>query len=249
MIRKNAIKIRSIVFLLIWLVLSSCGGENTNVETNPTAPSMTEDIPAMLPSITLGAATSRFSTAVVVLSSTAEARMTETNIPPQTATALTAEAILSATPTNTPTRQPTRDLKINPYIPATPENFGNNVIMMLKRHGCFGTCPMYIVMVYGSGKVEFEGILYVAVEGKRVYDIPLEDARRLFDEFYLNNFFSLHYKYGSQMLDVKSDTISITIDGYTKTVNVDGLEPPEFNRLLITFRKLSGVGDLLRGSG
>ena len=46
----------------------------------------------------------------------------------------------------------------------TPEEL-KDVIITLERTECFGTCPVYRLTVHGDGRVVYEGIRFVEVEG------------------------------------------------------------------------------------
>ncbi|MCX7892544.1 MAG: DUF6438 domain-containing protein [Burkholderiales bacterium] len=51
--------------------------------------------------------------------------------------------------------------------------------LVLERHGCFGTCPVYRVTVDADGFVVWEGRHFVKAEGRRSWRIPRDDVATL----------------------------------------------------------------------
>tara|TARA_Y100000385_G_scaffold256147_1_gene282320 strand:+ start:639 stop:1100 length:462 start_codon:yes stop_codon:yes gene_type:complete len=54
-------------------------------------------------------------------------------------------------------------------------------MVLLQRTGCFGTCPIYKVAIFGNGIVAYEGTAYTDYEGKYTGQIDLDDAKKLFN--------------------------------------------------------------------
>jgi hypothetical protein len=101
-------------------------------------------------------------------------------------------------------------------------------VITLKRTACFGACPIYSVTIHGDGTVDYEGIRFVKVEGKRSYKISKKSVRDLVNEFYRINYFSFDDEYVSiknpdgtetTVTDLPSCDTSITIGGKTKSVH------------------------------
>ena len=73
--------------------------------------------------------------------------------------------------------------------------------------------------VYGDGRVIYEGIRFVAVEGTRTAIINEDKVRQLISEFQAIDYFSLNNEYThADATDMPSAITSITIAGNTKTV-------------------------------
>lgn len=53
-------------------------------------------------------------------------------------------------------------------------------MVLLQRTGCFGTCPIYKVAVFGNGIVTYEGKANTDYEGKYIGQIDLDEAKKLF---------------------------------------------------------------------
>jgi hypothetical protein len=92
------------------------------------------------------------------------------------------------------------------------------LIMTLERSGCYGTCPVYSVKIYGDGRVEFDGQCFVAVRGKRTSTIPGDAVESLFGFFRNADYFSLNDTYDSPASDLPTSTTSVSFDGKKKSV-------------------------------
>ena len=100
----------------------------------------------------------------------------------------------------------------------TPDDI-SDVVITLERGPCFGACPAYKLTVYGDGRVVYEGIRFVAVEGTRTATIGKDKVRQLINEFQAIDYFSLDDEYThADATDLPSATTSITIHGQTKTI-------------------------------
>jgi hypothetical protein len=99
-----------------------------------------------------------------------------------------------------------------------PESMRNAVIT-LERTPCFGSCPVYKLTVYGTGRVVYEGIENVNVIGTKESTISDEQVMELIPRFLDVDYFSLNDSYQKFMVsDMPSAITSIQIAGETKTV-------------------------------
>jgi hypothetical protein len=74
----------------------------------------------------------------------------------------------------------------------------SDIVITLKADAdhCYGArCPVYSVSIDGGGTVTYEGVANVYVIGKRSYKISEAKVRKLVDEFYKIDFFSLKDTY------------------------------------------------------
>ena len=102
--------------------------------------------------------------------------------------------------------------------PPTPDDV-SDVVITLQRGPCFGACPVYKLTVYGDGRVVYQGIRFVGVEGTRTAIINEDKIRQLVNEFHAIDYFSLDDEYlDADATDLPSATTSITLNGQTKTV-------------------------------
>ena len=104
---------------------------------------------------------------------------------------------------------------------------------------CFGTCPVYKLTIYSSGRVEFEGRQFVRQKGTHTSQIPARDFARLVKKIEEINFFRLQKRYdgkgpdgrGVTVTDLPTRRISVAKDGETKTVENYFQGPPELKEL------------------
>ncbi len=118
-----------------------------------------------------------------------------------------------------------RNIKATPKA-VTPSDipFGEDVVITMKRGGCFGRCPQYSISISGSGKVEFEGIKDTLVNGKTSGTVSPDEVKQLVAEFEKIGFLELEDKYDSEncpnyATDQSTIVISLTAGGKTKTIN------------------------------
>lgn len=133
----------------------------------------------------------------------------------------------TATPEPTPTPTP-----IPPTVTPTPIRIENieDVVMTLERTVCYGTCPAYLLTIYGDGTVEYRGYENVLVEGLRIGEISREQVQALVETFQRIDFFSLQDAYEcapvvingqklcEEVTDLPSTYVSITIGDNVKRV-------------------------------
>jgi hypothetical protein len=91
--------------------------------------------------------------------------------------------------------------------------------VMLQRTVCYGRCPAYDLIIYGTGKVEFDGGAFSKTEGKVSVEIPVDSVRVLLNEIEESEFFSWNNEYLRQdATDLSSAIVTITIDGKSKKI-------------------------------
>jgi hypothetical protein len=71
-----------------------------------------------------------------------------------------------------------------------------DLALTLERTACYGTCPVYKVIVGADNKIIFDGIKYTKVEGKAEDVLNSEKKKLLIDEINKSGFFSLKDSYG-----------------------------------------------------
>ena len=100
----------------------------------------------------------------------------------------------------------------------TPRDM-KEVVITLERTACFGICPVYRLTIYGDGRVVYEGIRCVRIEGTRTATISENKIDELITEFRKIDFFSLKDSYEEHnATDMPSAFTSLIINGETKTI-------------------------------
>jgi (2Fe-2S) ferredoxin len=92
-------------------------------------------------------------------------------------------------------------------------------MITLERTACLGTCPIYKLSIYGDGRVIYEGIRFVKIEGTVTTTISEEKIKQLVTEFQSIDYFSLNDSYEEfNATDMPSAMTSLTVGGKTKTI-------------------------------
>jgi hypothetical protein len=135
---------------------------------------------------------------------------------------------------------------IHPSKPVEqPES--TNVVITMQRTGCFGTCPSYIVAIYGEGRVWYSGQNYVAVTGDQTRQIPQEKVWDLVGEFLKISFANLEGEYRALGPDAPTITITITIGGSFYEVIEHGTAPQEIKDLERKIDEIAGTDVWVHG--
>jgi hypothetical protein len=98
----------------------------------------------------------------------------------------------------------------------------NSLRITLRRGVCFGTCPAYSVEIDGDGTVIFKGISFVAVKGRRVAQISVQDVHNLFEKFREVDYFWSRDYYEASVTDLPASLTSIAFDDHKKSVGEYG---------------------------
>lgn len=92
----------------------------------------------------------------------------------------------------------TEPSEINPSKIVPEVAFGNvSKIVLLKREGCFGKCPVYEATFYSNGEVQFIGFEHVNQTGQHAARIPVEEAQKIQELIQQYNLLSLKDSYPS----------------------------------------------------
>jgi hypothetical protein len=98
------------------------------------------------------------------------------------------------------------------------ENYQNAKIT-LKRSACFGTCPVYSIIINGDGVVNYQGEKYVKQLGDIKTTIPPSKVKTLIDTLLKEDYLNLADSYNKmEMTDMPSVITSLTINGKTKSI-------------------------------
>lgn len=114
-----------------------------------------------------------------------------------------------------------------PQPTATPDYA--DLVITLERTACFGTCPIYSLTVYGDGRVEYDGEMFVAVEGRQSATISPEQVQALVTTLEEADYFNLSDDYSAPATDLPSTITSVTLGGKTKTINHYGYCEADFD--------------------
>ncbi len=113
-----------------------------------------------------------------------------------------------------PERSPSPEVGRSFPAPAEPTDFS----IKLSRSGCYGTCPIYSVVIHGNGKIEFHGRQYVAIPGDHQARIGPEATAQLLERFRAAEFFRLKDKYVASVTDNPTYCLELTIGAKSKII-------------------------------
>jgi hypothetical protein len=99
-------------------------------------------------------------------------------------------------------------------------------VFELELTRCYGTCPAYKVVVFENDSLVYEGLKYVAKEGKITKKLPKGTVSQLVEKFRQADFFKFENQYTSNMSDFPTTYISFTDKGVTKKI-MDYYKAPE----------------------
>ena len=127
------------------------------------------------------------------------------------------------------------------YIPLLPPEEISDVKITLERTACFGTCPIYSLVISGDGNVTYEGKRFVKTLGVQTYQIPVSDVEELVALVYQKNYFSLKDRYEFSATDLPTVITTVRVEDEIKTVeNYGGAGPAQLHEIE---RKIDDVTD------
>lgn len=101
--------------------------------------------------------------------------------------------------------------------PYEPEP-GALVVISLERTPCYGSCPVYTLLVRNDGSVWYHGEKFVSVVGEHNATLFPGALRRLLARFCAVDFFSLSDRSAGGLTDQASTILTLSVNGRTKRV-------------------------------
>jgi len=94
-----------------------------------------------------------------------------------------------------------------------------SVVITLERGPCFGSCPVYRVVIYGDGTVRYDGKDHVRIRGSQTAVIAPENVKQLAGEIERIGFFNLRDFYTEvSVTDAPAVVLYVAVDGKKKQV-------------------------------
>lgn len=100
----------------------------------------------------------------------------------------------------------------------TPTPVKESLFITMERTPCLGMCPSYLIQIFNTGRVEYEGRTFAKKEGKytkTLSDAALEEITNKIKDI---DFFNLEDKYDKLVTDIPSCIISVHLDGKKKKI-------------------------------
>jgi len=123
----------------------------------------------------------------------------------------------------------------------------SSIKIVLRRGRCEGTCPAYTLTLYGNGRVDYDGEMYVAVAGHQSYRVEESAILNLLGRFYDIGFFGFCDQNEDTATDQATVETTLQVAGTTKTVSVYGNSAPDgLKNLDAKIDEIAGVSRFLR---
>jgi hypothetical protein len=122
----------------------------------------------------------------------------------------------------------------------------SEILITIKREGCFGDCAAYSAQIYNDGTVVYVGEESVKVKGEQRHKVSEDRVKELIKAFERIKYFSLKDKYdvdenGMSVTDQPTTTTSISLNGRQKKVVDYYCAPKELHELEDLIDKLAGL--------
>lgn len=114
---------------------------------------------------------------------------------------------------------------------ADPTPVKESLFITMERTPCLGMCPSYVIWIYNTGRVEYEGRTFAKKEGKHTKTLSKDAMDEITNMIREIGFFNLQDKYDAQVTDIPSCIISVNLDGKKKKI-LDRYEGPKSLRNL-----------------
>ncbi len=119
----------------------------------------------------------------------------------------------------------------SPAPPVVEEVQKEELLISMMRTACYGTCPIYNVQIYNSGRVQYEGKNFVDRIGSYHTTFDIASLQKLQDKIRSINYFSFQDKYDSPITDLPSVITEVHLDGQVKKIEDRHKGPKELDEL------------------
>ncbi len=129
------------------------------------------------------------------------------------------------------------------HVPQGPEHQiifediaeGDSLFASINKGFCFGTCPVYEILIYNSGYVEYNGRANVTLTGKHKTTIKKEQMIAFIDKANEIGYMSMDDEYDNPMIsDLPETKTSLVMNGKRKHMR----RRYGYPRSVLTFEKL-----------
>jgi len=117
-------------------------------------------------------------------------------------------------------------------------NNQDHILFELERTGCYGTCPVYELKVYTSGKAVLEGKKHMDKIGIFKAKLDQKNLEQLINDFESASFFELENSYRSQFKDLPTKYITYHKNGKSKQIMAYDNIPENLQMLIDELDKL-----------
>lgn len=107
------------------------------------------------------------------------------------------------------------------------EKAGESTVIKFERTACFGTCPVYEVVIRGDGSLTYTGKEFAQPKGIFKAQISPEDLRSLYERIAISGFFEMEDAYDGPISDVPSAITEVQITDKRRKKVINRWEAPE----------------------
>lgn len=108
--------------------------------------------------------------------------------------------------------------KTTKNIELNSKNIADDDFVLLQRSGCFGTCPIYEITLYASGKINYKGKAYTQYQGFYTGEINKELAYNFFNKIKDYKWVAYPEKYPIDNVDFPQFQLSYNTKNIQKTI-------------------------------
>jgi hypothetical protein len=102
----------------------------------------------------------------------------------------------------------------------------------IRKTPCYGKCPAYEATLYGNGQVLYNGKSNVELLGRYLFTLPVKTINNIQNQARRAGYHKLNKEYMVNP-DLPSVITTITYDGKTSTIEVQGNAPDRLKDLLV----------------
>jgi len=114
---------------------------------------------------------------------------------------------------------------------ASEFNRFENSTIILEKTPCYGTCPVYVITIKGTGEVMYEGKEHVTKKGKYQKKLSDKEVNKLFNAFECSNFSDFRSEYTEEVSDMPTTYLTFEHRGYKKKITDYYGAPEELKKL------------------
>ncbi len=120
---------------------------------------------------------------------------------------------------------------VEEFDPAVYTFKSEEEVISMKKGGCYGTCPIYDVIVYSDRSVKYRGKKFVDKNGIYAKVLSKENYKNLVSSFDEANFHEFQDFYESNIADLPEITLSYTKKKVKKTIKGKRERPEALHKL------------------
>lgn len=121
--------------------------------------------------------------------------------------------------TNSPSAEQSIDFEKFKTMEFVSAKENDTIFATIKKTPCFGTCPVYELMIFQSGIALYEGVQHVEKKGRFLVYFSEEEINEIKEKANEIDFFKLSDEYDSPVTDFPTTYTSIRINGKVKSVS------------------------------